>query len=47
MTESTTLVRNDDGTFTVTGAGGYDGYLLRDFDDLDKALGFLVSLWQY
>lgn len=47
MTDETTLVRNGDDTFTVIGRGGYDGLVRRNFDSLDEALDYLVSLWAF
>lgn len=43
-TESTSI-RVIEGIYVVEGRGGYDGYLKREFIDIEDALDFVATLW--
>lgn len=46
MTEWTHIRRVAKG-FTVEAAGGYDGYIIRDFDTIEEALEYVSELWKF
>lgn len=45
-TEETKLRYLGEGRYEIEAFGGYDGYLLEEFDQIEDALDRVATLWQ-
>lgn len=44
-TDGTTIRLRENGKYEVQGWGGFDGFLVREFEEVEDAMDFIAYLW--